>query len=929
MDTKQLNRIESVHRGFLYQHLFAVACLMNLRKREEGAIRVEGDEDVEIILDGEITFVQVKTRSKPLIFSDVKGALKRFDELRTHYLNEMPSKKLRFVFLSNQQAGTDLNDRYTASDWPDDVSLISPEDESLGNSLLPPAWKSLNEAISWCIQAAEDIPFRTIHPLTLVWKLASCMQYAATGQDPSRQNHIFTYEDLPSLFEQFVEQLQDFPTIPDDYLPQIDEPDFHTSERVRLIVGFSGAGKSVWASWQAQHCSAPTVYFDVGNLPGNVLISSLSRELVARFLGSGQLGAAQLPAVDNLDLLRALNKRVASLPTNPIVILDNSHRVNAEHIRDITSTCQNIHFIMLAQPWPEKSLLETYLNVRSEELRGFDEEAIASVFMKLGAPVSPEAASKWKAVTAGMPLYVKNAAALTVNIANGDAVHFVRQVEMGEHPVELAQEILLRLTLESLTDEESAIVAALSMSSVPLSADEIDEYLGALPLPVRHKPSVLRSLQRKGIVQLFANNFRKIHDALRLPAAELRYRFSRDEVLVLQTCLRNLINPAREKAQTLTRFGAWLRLLPPTGEIETLIDLATSEYFHEFGEPSDLKQILQAVADADDTEASLKFWALDALVFWEFQESESKRIPAYRLDMMEELIKQAGLGEREQTNLLMKKMVFAGRKRDLRGVNELFERANLAFQMDAKLTRIMRYNYAIALFHCKAYKQAHAIAETLYVDYYDLLELEPSDVFGANAPDIIDMLSGDPADHQDNMKHLADSLNMAAMCLRAQGLPPRFTAIHAAKFYTASNSFRSAMKAAQDVADDFVATSDFIGARQALENLVFPVLKIVNFTSHVLDVRSQYAVILAYCGQIQSARDEMAKLEPYIETATSDQQKGFANQQRLIESIAQSKQREYSRPVRQIPKVTGKKVGRNDACPCGSGKKYKKCCLNA
>jgi uncharacterized protein YecA (UPF0149 family) len=23
----------------------------------------------------------------------------------------------------------------------------------------------------------------------------------------------------------------------------------------------------------------------------------------------------------------------------------------------------------------------------------------------------------------------------------------------------------------------------------------------------------------------------------------------------------------------------------------------------------------------------------------------------------------------------------------------------------------------------------------------------------------------------------------------------------------------------------------------------------------------------------------------------------------------------------------GKKVGRNDPCPCGSGKKYKRCCL--
>jgi preprotein translocase subunit SecA len=27
------------------------------------------------------------------------------------------------------------------------------------------------------------------------------------------------------------------------------------------------------------------------------------------------------------------------------------------------------------------------------------------------------------------------------------------------------------------------------------------------------------------------------------------------------------------------------------------------------------------------------------------------------------------------------------------------------------------------------------------------------------------------------------------------------------------------------------------------------------------------------------------------------------------------------------PVVKGKKVGRNDPCPCGSGKKCKKCCL--
>jgi len=27
-----------------------------------------------------------------------------------------------------------------------------------------------------------------------------------------------------------------------------------------------------------------------------------------------------------------------------------------------------------------------------------------------------------------------------------------------------------------------------------------------------------------------------------------------------------------------------------------------------------------------------------------------------------------------------------------------------------------------------------------------------------------------------------------------------------------------------------------------------------------------------------------------------------------------------------LPDIQEKKVGRNDPCPCGSGKKYKKCC---
>lgn len=37
---------------------------------------------------------------------------------------------------------------------------------------------------------------------------------------------------------------------------------------------------------------------------------------------------------------------------------------------------------------------------------------------------------------------------------------------------------------------------------------------------------------------------------------------------------------------------------------------------------------------------------------------------------------------------------------------------------------------------------------------------------------------------------------------------------------------------------------------------------------------------------------------------------------------------ELSKYQKQMPIVKGEKIGRNEPCPCGSGKKYKKCCMN-
>ncbi|MDC1278620.1 SEC-C metal-binding domain-containing protein, partial [Pelagibacteraceae bacterium] len=46
-----------------------------------------------------------------------------------------------------------------------------------------------------------------------------------------------------------------------------------------------------------------------------------------------------------------------------------------------------------------------------------------------------------------------------------------------------------------------------------------------------------------------------------------------------------------------------------------------------------------------------------------------------------------------------------------------------------------------------------------------------------------------------------------------------------------------------------------------------------------------------------------------------------------LKIVQEPTQEEVSTEKNKInPKYNGKKISRNDPCPCGSGKKYKKCC---
>lgn len=201
----QLRRIEAVHRGFLSQHLFVVGCLLRGGKAGVRAVATERDEDVEIQYDDRHRYIQVKMRAEGVAPDDIREALDRFRALRDlHAAGKRPGQP-DFVLVASAELSDSARELASASGV--DVIVRTPVSQ-LNDTLLPPAWPSLPDAISWCQQAAATVPFTRLTPETLVWKLASEVAWASSGTRP--QGHWFDVGELPGLFEQFALHYSDY-----------------------------------------------------------------------------------------------------------------------------------------------------------------------------------------------------------------------------------------------------------------------------------------------------------------------------------------------------------------------------------------------------------------------------------------------------------------------------------------------------------------------------------------------------------------------------------------------------------------------------------------------------------------------------------------------------------------------------------------------
>ncbi len=154
LDEQQLARIQGIHRGFLYQHLYSAACLLAGPQSGLLELRAERDEDAELVHAGLTLYAQIKTRSQDLYLSALPGLFERFDVLQAAHVSKRPGVA-RCALVTN----TDVSPSVQKLCTDHDVLLVTPSTPAAsltGTGLLVPT-RTLDELIREAVSLAGRV----------------------------------------------------------------------------------------------------------------------------------------------------------------------------------------------------------------------------------------------------------------------------------------------------------------------------------------------------------------------------------------------------------------------------------------------------------------------------------------------------------------------------------------------------------------------------------------------------------------------------------------------------------------------------------------------------------------------------------------------------------------------------------------------------
>jgi hypothetical protein len=529
-----------------------------------------------------------------------------------------------------------------------------------------------------------------------------------------------------------------------------------------------------------------------------------------------------------------------------------------------------------------------------------------------------------------MPLFVRSAATIAREDYDGRIDQMCDAIDSLTNLTQTAQEVILAKVFDAFPVAARQTIAVLSLSDIGLLPSEINKLLdAALGMGEQSVAGVIRALRTAGVVEIYGSKEIRLHDAMRIVGSQYLSSLPAEVASQAQNTLRELMIVSFERDRTTSRFSQYTRLLLATGDVKTLVALIGEEMFHEMGVATEIWYGLEALVAKDGTDPEQQYWALDGLVFSDMKLGNMDRL-AHRLVAMERLIDSGALGEDEVQSFLMKRMLHLSHQGDGEGVRRAI------LDLDSRLPgkpvhrRVFLYNAAVALYGLGNYESAMSTVEQVIEETFAALGIRPDQVLRAKQAELWALISKPGLDHGD-IKRIGDALELKALVAGKLHVLAPFARIHAMKFYSIAGAIDSLIRVGQDLADEFVARHDFVGAREILEQHVMPVVVDNQLLNRHLDVRAQYAVVLAYCGLYSEAEREMDRLQVYSAGLATQARQTLANQRQLVAQIKANPIPQWH-PGGRPPTIQSRKpisselkIGRNEPCPCGSGKKFKRC----
>jgi len=929
VDAAQLARIENVHRGFLYQHLYATSVLLSASSLKWTSVSIEHDEDVEIRTHETHSYIQVKKRTDSLTFSEIESAIDRFTDIRSLHSSGTRSGIAHLWIVCNSSIGPDLQKRLASPNWPVDVFIRTPDFCSGDPDEIPLPAHGIAESIGECSHLAEQVPHSTLIPETLVWKISAWVQLVASG---TSGHHSVKSEQLPSLLEQLVVRLQQFPTAIQNYRPHEYEPPLNSNAHIRLLVGFSGSGKTSWAAEADLHQFGIPIYFDVSDLPSAAVASSLVRELAAQILprDSDEKRAILLPGAIGVQALRLIDGFISSTRLDVRVFLDNAHRISTTDLVHVLESLPHAKINLLAQPWQGSSYLKSRFSISEEPLSGWSIRSIAEEAVRAGCFSSPNTSEKLRAITGGLPLFVRDTCRLAKEQYDGSVELCCRAIEKIATTQTTTQEIIATEVFRRIGPEAKQAAAILSMCTLPLRQSECLQMISeATQSNSQAIAKSLRELSDWGIVQHLRSGELRLHDIFVVFAStELERLEEKVKKRAREVLLARLLGGRTEGG--VERFRLICRLLLDLSRIEELVEFSTSdaELISEYGLSEEIAKLIRIASSDRNLSPSNRFWALDTLAFWAIEDGNIREADRLLGEMSDEF-NHFDAGPRSKAALAVKQLLLAGHRRNLSALKAAYKNC-LELKLDKESSRIFRYNFAVGLRSCGHSAQAVAITELLISEYYEVLGIELQDVMFKNLPEIARSL-GNIKPKVDDVKRLADCLDLQAHALLDVCRESHFARIHAHKFYVLSDALSSAVKVGQDFVDECLRVrEDATGARQFIESALLPLVRERKLLDKLVPVSGQYAVVLAYCGEKEAAKRTLKEMKAFIVPDTH-QAAEYHQQSELVEAISSGEvtlrrlNRVLGHPRKALSASEMRGVGRNSPCPCGSGMKFKKC----